>query len=43
VAVDIDVKHRIVCCGEEEFPFDLHPIEERLLAGGGVGKAYGRG
>jgi homoaconitate hydratase len=39
-SVSIAVEQRKIICGEEEFPFTLEPIEEQLLAGGGLVKVY---
>ena len=38
--VGIDVEHRTISCDNETFPFTLDPIEEQLLAGGGLVKVY---
>lgn len=39
-SVSIDVENRKVICEGQEFPFTLDPIEEQLLAGGGLVKVY---
>jgi homoaconitate hydratase len=38
--ISIDVEHRTIRCDNETFPFTLDPIEEQLLAGGGLVKVY---
>lgn len=40
VEVEIDVEGRAVVCGGERFGFRLDPIEERLIAAGGLLKMY---
>ena len=38
--LSIDVERRTISCDNETFPFTLDPIEEQLLAGGGLVKVY---
>lgn len=40
VDTEIDVRRKVISCRGEEFPFRLDPIEESLLAAGGLLKMY---
>ncbi|KAF2094096.1 3-isopropylmalate dehydratase [Rhizodiscina lignyota] len=40
VEMSIDIRNRKISCGGEEFDFQLDPIEEKLLAAGGLLRIY---